>query len=96
MPYRVSELIQYTDMCTSSLICDAWPGLTWPTSHSHRYARAHWPEDLDAGSHAPVMAWRAYRTADPSKSEEIGLIKRYLEADCCALRQILSWLRAAS
>ncbi len=57
---------------------------------------AHWPEDLDVGSHAMVMAWRAYQTADPAKSAEIGLIKRYLEADCCALRQILGWLRAAN
>ena len=54
----------------------------------------HWPADLDAGAHAMVMAWRAYQTAEPSRSEEIGLIKRYLEADCCALRQILGWLRA--
>jgi hypothetical protein len=55
----------------------------------------HWPADLDVGARAMVMAWRAYQTADPPRSEEIGLIKRYLEADCCALRQILGWLRAA-
>jgi uncharacterized protein len=55
-----------------------------------------WPADLDAGLHAMVMAWRAYQTADPPRSEEIGLIKRYLEADCCALRQILGWLRATT
>jgi uncharacterized protein len=54
----------------------------------------HWPEDLDVGSHAMVMAWRAYQTAEPARSAEIGLIKRYLEADCCALRQILGWLCA--
>jgi hypothetical protein len=40
-----------------------------------------------------VMAWRAYQTAEPSRSAEMGPIKRYLEADCCALRQILGWLR---
>jgi len=56
----------------------------------------HWPADLAVGSHAMVIAWRAYQTAEPSTSEEIGLIKRYLEADCCALRQILGWLRAAT
>jgi len=54
----------------------------------------HWPEDLDVGSHAMVMAWRAYQTAEPARSAEIGLIKRYLEADCTALRQILGWLCA--
>jgi len=54
----------------------------------------HWPADLNAGAHAMVMAWRAYQTAEPSRSEEMGLIKRYLEADCTALRQILGWLRA--
>jgi len=77
VPYRVSELIQYTDMCTGSLICDAWPGLTWSTLHPHRCADARQPAGLDAGEHAMVMAWRAYQTADPNKSAEIGLIKRY-------------------
>jgi uncharacterized protein len=53
-----------------------------------------WPEDLDAGLQAMVMGWRAYATGDPMGSEEMALLKRYLEGDCRALWQILRWLRA--
>jgi hypothetical protein len=56
--------------------------------------RTEWPASLDVGLQAMVMGWRAYQAADPTTSEEMGLIKRYLEADCVALRQILRWLRS--
>jgi uncharacterized protein len=53
-----------------------------------------WPADLDVGLQAMVMGWRAYQTGDPLGSEEMRLLRRYLEADCQALWQILRWLRA--
>jgi uncharacterized protein len=55
-----------------------------------------WPEDLDVGLQAMVMGWRAYETGDPLGSEEMRLLRRYLEADCQALWQILRWLRAGA
>ena len=52
-----------------------------------------WPADLDMGLQAMVMGWRAYETEDPMDSEEMGLLRRYLEADCQALWHVLRWLR---
>ncbi len=55
-----------------------------------------WPEDLDVGLQAMVMGWRSYQTEDPATTAEMGLLRRYLEADCQALWQILRWLRAGA
>jgi uncharacterized protein len=55
-----------------------------------------WPADLDVGLQAMVMGWRAYETGDPMNSEEMELLRRYLEADCQALWRILRWLRAGA
>jgi uncharacterized protein len=52
-----------------------------------------WPADLDVGLHAMVMGWRAYETGDPMDSDDMGLLRRYLEADCQALWHVLRWLR---
>jgi uncharacterized protein len=53
-----------------------------------------WSQDLDAGQQVIVMAWQAYSTPNPLESEQFKLLSGYLEADCKALWQILSWLRS--
>lgn len=53
-----------------------------------------WSQDLDAGQQVIVMAWQAYRTPNPLESEQFKLLSGYLEADCKALWNILSWLRS--
>jgi uncharacterized protein len=55
-----------------------------------------WPTDLDVGLQAMVIGWRAYETGDPMNSEEMKLLRQYLDADCKALWQVLRWLRAGS
>lgn len=53
-----------------------------------------WPADLDVGLQAMVMGWRAYEAGDPMETEEMRLLRKYLDADCRALWQVLRWLRA--
>jgi len=53
-----------------------------------------WPGDLDRGLRAMVMGWKAYENPSPLQSKEMQILKRYLEADCKALWQILRWLRS--
>lgn len=53
-----------------------------------------WPGDLDQGLRAMVMGWRAYEDPNPLESEEMGILRQYLEADCKALHEILRWLRS--
>jgi predicted RecB family nuclease len=55
-----------------------------------------WPADLDVGLQAMVMGWQAYESGDALNSEEMELLRRYLEADCQALWCILRWLRAGT
>ena len=52
-----------------------------------------WPGDLDSGLRAMVMGWKAYEAGEPNTSKEMKLLEQYLEADCKAVRNILSWLR---
>jgi uncharacterized protein len=52
-----------------------------------------WPGDLDKGLRAMVMGWEAYRKERPLESQEMDILKPYLEADCKALWHILKWLR---
>jgi hypothetical protein len=56
----------------------------------------HWPEELDEGLSAMVMGWKAYQQPEPLQSRELAVLRRYLEADCAALRNILQWLRSSS
>ena len=53
-----------------------------------------WPADLDVGLQAMVMGWRAYEAGAPMNTEEMRLLRQYLDADCKALWQVLRWLRA--
>jgi uncharacterized protein len=53
-----------------------------------------WPGELDKGLQAMVMGWQAYQSPRPEESDEMRVLKQYLEADCQALWQILRWLRA--
>jgi hypothetical protein len=56
----------------------------------------NYPDNLQVGSDAMVMALRAYeRGGDVLGSPEIMLITNYLETDCKGLWQILRWLRAS-
>jgi predicted RecB family nuclease len=55
-----------------------------------------WPGDLDQGLRAMVMGWRAYQVPSPLDSEEMDILKQYLEADCRALWAILRWLRTGA
>jgi hypothetical protein len=53
-----------------------------------------WPQELSEGLNAMVMGWRAYSGADPLQSNEMVLLRQYLEVDCAALSAVLKWLRA--
>lgn len=58
--------------------------------------RVDYPDNLQNGSDAMVMALRAYqRGGDVLASPEIKLVSEYLEVDCKTLWQILRWLRAS-
>jgi hypothetical protein len=59
----------------------------------HPEIGVNWPEGLDEGLRAMVMGWRAYGTPNPSESEEMAVLKTYLEIDCMALFSALRWLR---
>lgn len=62
----------------------------------HPEYATHWPGDLDQGLRAMVMGWQAYQSPEPMASEEMQMIRQYLEADCRALWNILRWLRTGS
>jgi hypothetical protein len=51
-----------------------------------------WSQDLDEGQQVMVMGRQAYRKANPLETEGFKNLTRYLEADCKALWQILSWM----
>ena len=53
-----------------------------------------WPGDLDDGLGAAVMGWQAYSKDNPLGTEEMKVLRDYLQADCKAVRQILRWLRS--
>ena len=59
---------------------------------NHKYD-PQWPEGLGEGLEAAVMGWRAYKKDNPLHSEEVRLLKQYLQADCRALYNILDWIR---
>lgn len=52
-----------------------------------------WSPELEEGTQIIVLGWQAYRTDHPLESEQFRWLTSYLEADCKALWQILSWLR---
>ena len=45
------------------------------------------------GASAMVAGWRMYEHPEPRETDEYNDLCRYLETDCKALHQILSWLR---
>lgn len=55
---------------------------------------SQWPSDLYDGLQAMVMGWFAYTKDDVFNSDEMKLLIKYLEMDCKALFNILSWLRS--
>jgi uncharacterized protein len=54
----------------------------------------HWPGSLCDGMTAMVMGWYAYQQPEPLACNEMETIGEYLEADCRALRSVLTWMRA--
>jgi hypothetical protein len=55
----------------------------------------NYPDNLQVGSDAMVMALRAYERGDALSSSEIMLIAEYLETDCKSLWQVLRWQRTS-
>lgn len=55
-----------------------------------------WPGELDQGLRAMVIGWKAYENEQPQESQEMNMLRQYLEADCRALWQILRWMRTAT
>lgn len=53
-----------------------------------------WVGDLDDGLGAMVLGWKAYETKNPTTSDEMKILRQYLQADCKALWCILRWMRA--
>jgi hypothetical protein len=54
----------------------------------------HWPVGLGEGLEAMVMGWHAYASKDPLISQEMSVLKEYLEIDCAALSAVLQFLRS--
>lgn len=58
--------------------------------------KVEWPDDLDIGLAAMVAGWRAYESADPLRSKEMAVLRRYLEIDVKATWQVLRWMRSVA